>query len=296
MDNTSKKCTKCLKEKPLSDFYECPRCQDGRRVRCAECYSKPMIDTAKSKEKIGLNFPTREGGSCTIIDYINKEDITIQFDDGTITYHNQISPIRRGTLKNPNKISVLGVGCIGQGKYKTRLNEKLSFIYQTWINMLKRVYTEAYQRRFPTYKDVTVCEEWHNFQNFAGWFEENYKPEYMHGWHLDKDIICRECKIYSPETCVFVPMVINTFIVPNRKQRGDLPIGVTMRGNRYLAQITHRASTRKSLGMFNTADEAFYAYKKVKEQLAKDLAENYKGKIDDRVYQMLINLDVKITD
>ena len=44
--------------------------------------------------------------------------------------------------------------------------------------------------------------------------------------HLDKDILCKGNKVYSSETCVFVPARINSIILNSQNRRGDLPVGV----------------------------------------------------------------------
>lgn len=46
-------------------------------------------------------------------------------------------------------------------------------------------------------------------------------------WHLDKDILVAGNKIYSPETCLFVPNRINSLLIRGVKT-GPLPLGVSM--------------------------------------------------------------------
>ncbi len=72
--------------------------------------------------------------------------------------------------------------------------------YSRWNSILMRCYCNSYHERFPTYKDCTVAKEWHNFQNFAKWFEENY----IEGYHVDKDIKVKGNRVYGPDTCIFV--------------------------------------------------------------------------------------------
>ena len=50
------------------------------------------------------------------------------------------------------------------------------------------------------------------------------------------------------------------------------------------------------LGYFKTEIEAFNAYKKAKEAFIKEQAEKWKGKIDDRAYEALMDYQVEITD
>ena len=144
-----------------------------------------------------------------------------------------------------------------------------------------------------SYKDVTVCEEWHNFQTFAKWFEDNWKS-HMEGWALEKDILVKGNKIYSPDTCCFVPSEINNLFITNKYKRGDYPIGVRKKVNGFKARIYKDKEIH--LGYFNTPEEAFQAYKVAKEEYIKEIADKWKDKIDPRVYQAMYNYKVEITD
>lgn len=72
--------------------------------------------------------------------------------------------------------------------------------------MLNRCYNEKCQEKHPSYIECTVCDEWHNFQVFAKWHEENY----INGFHLDKDIRIKGNKTYSPSACSFVSQSDNS--------------------------------------------------------------------------------------
>lgn len=73
--------------------------------------------------------------------------------------------------------------------------------YSIWKAMLARCYSASHHKRYPTYSNCSVCKEWHLFSNFKKWFDENY----IEGYHLDKDILVQDNKVYSPQTCVFIP-------------------------------------------------------------------------------------------
>lgn len=106
----------------------------------------------------------------------------------------------QGKIKDYYLPTVCGVGYIGRGKFSPTVNKKS---YATWTSMLQRVYIKATE----TYKDVEVCKRWHNFQWFC---EDIRKLPGFKLWaasdniHLDKDIIDRSAKVYSPTTCQFV--------------------------------------------------------------------------------------------
>jgi hypothetical protein len=165
-------------------------------------------------------------------------------------------------------------------------------IYQKWISMLKRCYSDKYHALHPSYSQCCVCDEWLVLSNFRKWFIDNY----IDGYELDKDILCKGNKVYSPNTCCFVPKEINTSILMPKK--GKYKRGVsTFRHNKYLCSISINKK-KVHLGCFCTEDEAFNAYKLAKEQYVKELAGKYfqEGKITECVYQSLMKYEVEITD
>lgn len=242
----------------------------------------------KKINRVGEKNITNEGYVIEIIEYFNPTNITVKFNNSTIVKNIQYSNLVRGAVKNPYHKSVLCIGYFGIGKYSSKTHLK---IYHTWNSMLQRCYNIKYQERFPTYKGCSVCESWHNFQNFGKWFEENYKESF----DLDKDILIKDNKIYSPATCTFVPHEINTIFTKSNNSRGKYPIGVCKIGNKFRACFTINRKTI-NLGTFNTPKEAFYEYKLKKEKQIKELAEKWKPFIKPKVYTSLINYQVEIDD
>lgn len=102
-----------------------------------------------------------------------------------------------------------GVGLFENSPIVGIQDRKATKMYNVWNSMLSRCYNHK-NISWPHYgaKGVKVCEEWHNFQTFAGWYINQYKEEH---WHLDKDILSGDIKVYSPPTCIFVPPEINTY-------------------------------------------------------------------------------------
>jgi hypothetical protein len=141
-----------------------------------------------------------------------------------------------------------------------------------------------------------VCEEWYNYQVFAKWYEENWKPWMNSSWHIDKDILVKGNKIYSPETCCFVPVEINSLFTKNNKNRGDFPIGVTNQGKKFSARLSKSKKIRFNAGLFDTPEEAFQAYKIEKESYIKEVSNRWRSLISSKVYQAMYNYKVEITD
>ena len=115
------------------------------------------------------------------------------------------------------------------------------------------------------------------------------------GWQLDKDILGVGAKVYSEDVCVFVPKVINTLFLLNKKRRGANLIGVHYleKANKYQVNVSCYGKL-KQLGRFDTEQQAFTAYRQEKEKYAKELAETYKESLDERVYIFLKDYKVDI--
>ena len=62
------------------------------------------------------------------------------------------------------------------------------------------------------------------------------------------------------------------------------------------AQVSKNKGKQGHLGYYKTEIEAFNAYKQAKEAFIKEQANKWKGKIDDRAYEALMNYEVEITD
>lgn len=243
--------------------------------------------------RVGENIENKVFGTIKIVEYFNNLNCTIQFEDGTIVKNIQYVHLKNGQIKNPNTPRIHGIGYMGQGIY-TSWKEHLR-IYKTWVGVLDRCYSEKLHGIHPTYTDCIADTTWHNYQVFAKWYEENYNPEIMQGWQLDKDILIKGNKIYSPETCCFVPSQINNLFIKNNINRGLCLIGVTKVNNRFVAQININGKVKK-IGSFMTELEAFQAYKEAKEKHIKETANKFKNQITEKVYQAMYNYKVEITD
>lgn len=246
----------------------------------------------KPYNRVGEVYISNEGYNLKIIQYNSSVDVSVEIlESGDIISNLQYDNIKRGAVKNPMKISVCDIGFYGIGDYKTTDNKIIYKAHKIWNNMLHRCYSEKRGDRCGSYKNVTVCEEWCNFQNYAKWYEDNY----IEKWQVDKDILIKGNKIYSPETCCFVPGEINNLFLKSNSIRGELPIGVHMDGSNFRASVKI-AGKVKGLKRCNTPEEAFGIYKEEKEKNIKQIADKWKGQIANNVYEALYNYKVEITD
>jgi hypothetical protein len=200
--------------------------------------------------------------------------------------------------------SACGVGVYERGKFLSRMDGKNTREYNLWQHMLTRCYSETYQRNRETYIGCTVSESFKNFQYFANWCQSQVGFG-IEGWHLDKDVVTKGNKIYSEETCVFIPASLNMFLTDSARSRGSLPIGVSTKKcisrygkvyNYITAQLRDGNGELIRLGHFKSPEAAFTAYKDAKESLAKELAIQWSGLVDEKVITSLNNFEVSITD
>ena len=156
-----------------------------------------------------------------------------------------------------------------------------------WNDMLKRCYSDKFARSRPTYSGAYVCDEWLKFSSFRNWWLENSVDDYQ----LDKDILVLGNKVYSPETCIFVPNKFNSLIVFSGAVRGDCRLGVYFEKQigkyraRCKSQITGRV---ESLGCFDSDDEAYMAWRCKRLQVAAELKSEMDA-IDERIYHGIVN-------
>lgn len=167
------------------------------------------------------------------------------------------------------------------------------FGYKAWENMISRCYNPAFTRKH-NYAGCTVSSEWIEFHDFNKWIMA--QPGYgVEGFQLDKDLLVKGNRIYGPDTCALIPRQINQLLTNSRKTRGDLPVGVSIYKGLIKARTTMYGKT-KYIGLYGTVEDAFLAYKAVKEAHIKTIANEWRGRISERAYLAMMNYTVEITD
>lgn len=228
--------------------------------------------------KVGEIHPTHSWGDVEVVEYINCQKVKVKFSDGN-TKWTATKEVRAGIVKNDFQPFLYGVGYYGQGEFCCKAEgQKVgsTLEYETWRGIMRRCYDEKSFVKHPTYRGVTVCKEWHNFQNFAAWYvsQKGYKER----WPVDKDLKVLGSKVYSPETCSLVPESINSLIGSSKAKRGKYPVGVYLRKDcgKFVAQVSSGNGAQEFFGYHSTPELAFAAYKKAKELHIKKVANLHK--------------------
>ncbi len=252
--------------------------------------------TLDAKEKYeGAVFKTNNYGDVEVTEYIDSHNITVKFLNTGAIKNTTASALTTGILKDSEVHDTHKYGVMDIPKSVGR-GGRCDPLYKKWNGMMQRCYNPKNKTNNPTYEACTSSETFRHFSKFKSWYYSQIGCE-QEGWHLDKDILIKGNKVYSEDTCCIVPPEINVALTNNKSVRGSFPQGVIYNSTktRYRARI-QRGYKWESLGTYDTPEEAFYAYKPVKEDYIKSLAEKWKDKIDPRVYESLMNWIIEITD
>lgn len=219
-------------------------------------------------------------GTATLIEYYSSKLCLVRWDDGTEKeYHT--NNFVKGEIANPSKVRK------GYGERKEFFVDNPEVLYR-WSRVFAR------KNHKIEYEDVYIAPCIQVYEDFEEKVlgMKGFKEE---GFHMDKDILSIASgykPYYSLDTISFVPVEINTLCKRGRVRENGLPTGVSYdnytRKNRFKAEFR-----RKHLGTFPTPHQAQEVYVKAKKVYARELAEKYEGKIDERVYIILLDIPVE---
>ncbi len=238
------------------------------------------------KDRVGETNKNNRGTLMEIIKYNSASDMDVRFLDEFFYVKQGVTydAYKKGIVKNPFDKNVYGIGYIGLGEHAVKVGTEKTQEYRVWHEMIARCYSKESKTKYLSYYDITkVCEEWKCYQRFADWYSEN-KYECGELLHLDKDILYPDNKIYSPYTCLLVPQRIN-MIFSNKPNTRGLPNGVVRAKDGRYSTIFNK----KNYGTYDTIEEAFAVYAREKERIVREVADEYKNIIPQKVYDTLYN-------
>lgn len=255
-----------------------------------------MIKDAKRERKYekGNTYTNIHGSTIRLIEKYGKRWTV---EEVTTGHTFDISPavLPRRTFKTPACRTVYGIGYLGSGEFICRNNEGvMAPVYCVWSNMIKRCYTKygSEKEHNPLYENTKVCDEWHNYQVFAEWYTNSVKKFLDKGEipKIDKDLLSENFRgtLYSPETCVILPNVINCALIQKRTTN-TIHNGVHLhKSGLYVAEVMSNYE-RVASAMFKEPEDAISFYITSKTKVISDLAEQYKDLLSDAAYKKLKN-------
>lgn len=247
---------------------------------------------------VGNIYPTTKGGDVIVLEYVRDKHIVVEFMDEykyqTIT---ETSALTKGLIHNPYARTFYGLGYMGVGRFSTNPQADTFRAYKAWSGMFGRCYSESHKSRHPSTTLSNCCPEWYNCQVFCEWYTSQIgwnEPK----WQLDKDLLGNGQMTYSSETCVIIPPIINSsirFLNQGIRNKAGLAHGVCyLQGsNKYITDCKEYGQQSKAKTMyFNTEEEAFFWFKEKKENYLKDMALDYRGRIEERAFNKLMSLEI----
>ena len=254
------------------------------------------LNDVNYKDCVGKVCKSLNSGDFKILKYNDARNVEIQFLNTGFEAVVELGSIRNGEVKDRYLPSVHGVGIVGT-KYSITIDGVHTKEYILWKTMLQRCYSDNSKKKSPTYEGCEVSSKFKSYEYFYEWRNKQIGFDNK-DWQLDKDLLVKGNKVYSEDTCVFLPDEINKLLVKSDKKRGKHLIGVywCKKGKAFKAQVSKNKGKSEYLGSFNTELEAFNAYKEAKESFIKEQAEKWKYQIDPRAYEALMDYQVEITD
>ena len=254
------------------------------------------LNDVSYKDCVGKVCKSKSSGDFKVLKYNNAKDVEIQFLKTDYEATVGLGHIKIGNVKDPYAPSVHGVGVTGT-KYQITVDDVITKEYVLWAGMLQRCYNDSFKKKNLTYEGCEASENFKYYECFYEWCNKQIGFDNQ-GWQLDKDLLVKGNKVYSEDSCVFLPQEINSLLVKSNTSRGEYLIGVCWdkAKNAFKAQVRKNKGKSEHLGLFNTEIEAFNAYKKAKESFIKEQANKWKDNIDPRAYDALMNYKVEITD
>ena len=254
------------------------------------------LNDVSRKDCVGKICKSKSSGDFKIVKYNDSRNVEVQFLKTGFETTVQLVQVKSGKVKDPYLPSVYGVGMLGT-KYPPSINGVLTKEYGLWKSMLERCYSDTYKKQRPTYEGCEVSDKFKSYEYFYEWCHSQVGFG-VEGFELDKDLLIKGNKVYSENSCVFIPQEINSLLVKRTASRGEHLIGVhwCKTHKAFKAQVSKNKGKQEYLGYFKTEVEAFNAYKVAKESFIKEQANKWKSQIDPRAYNALMKYAVGITD
>lgn len=132
--------------------------------------------------------------------------------------------------------------------------------FRVWNDMMSRGKPGgSHQSKFPSYRGVSVCNEWYSFKKFADWHtvQVGYSSD---NYQLDKDLLVPGNLEYSPHNCCLIPKALNMFFVSLAPSRIRKYMGVSETKQGKFRCCTTINGVSQHIGTFIDRDTAYLAF------------------------------------
>ena len=206
------------------------------------------LNDVSYKDCVGKVCKSKSSGDFKILKYNDSYNVEIQFLKTGFETTVELGSIRNGGVKDRYLPSVYGVGVIGD-KYPSKVNGVLTKEYKLWTSMLARCYSDNSKKRRPTYEGCEVSDKFKSYEYFYEWCNKQVGFG-VEGFELDKDLLIKGNKVYSEDTCVFIPTEINSLLVKRENMRGKYLIGVcwSKTANAFVSRVSRNKGMQEHLG------------------------------------------------
>ena len=193
---------------------------------------------------------------------------------------------------------------IGQ-EYIEYENKASHQAYRVYNGIRERCgYTKDNDKIRKCYDDTAMWQGWiDNPKSFVRWYLEHYYECGDEEMDVDKDLFGDGSGMYHPDFCCILPKGLNTLLANSKKHykeggtpENTLPLGVrySNRRKKYYGEITFTGAERPiPLSEWDTPEEAFAEYRRMKQADILRVAAEYKGKIPDYIYKKLLEVEVE---
>lgn len=244
-------------------------------------------------------------GDAFLVKYTGRKKIWHKDGDSTNNWYKNllyVSPTDYADLK-AGKVTWEELNL--EQEYIEYENKATSHAYKVYNGILKRCGdTKNDDNVRACYDKSTMCQLWlEHPEEFVKWYLEHYYECNGEEMDVDKDLFGDGTGRYSPEFCCLLPKGLNTLLANSKKHyekgqtpKNTLPLGVryNSKKNKYYGEITFTGAEEIiPLLEWDTPEEAFAEYKKMKQADILRVVAGYKPNIPDYIYKQFFNVDVK---
>lgn len=185
-------------------------------------------------------------------------------------------------------------------EYENKANYEAMKIYSAIRTRCEA--TEETDNIHKCYINASMWQPWIDDPKlFVKFYLEHYYEVEGEPMAVDKDLFGDGSNMYAPHTICILPQTLNTMLANSKKHYFEndneevLPLGVhKTRDGKYQGEISFSfLEKRIPLSAWNTPEEAFEEYKKMKQADICMVAAHYKGKVPDYIYDKLLKVEVE---